>query len=87
MRQNSGGQRLRGRILRWFCGGCGERRYFCLRDLLLSVLGKAVSILEAEADVVEHGELLVVAEIEAGYHTVVGDGEEGEVLAGVHLDS
>ena len=54
---------------------------------MLSVLGEAVSVLEAEADVVEHGELLVVAEIEAGYHTVVGDGEEGEVLAGVHLDS
>ena len=46
-----------------------------------------VSILEAEADVVEHGELLVVAEIEAGDHAVVRDGEKGEILARVHLDS
>ena len=86
-RREDRSRRRRLRVLRRFRGGRRHRRHFGLRGLLLSVLGETVSILEAEADVVEHGELLVVAEIEAGYHAVVGDREEGEILARVHLDS
>ena len=86
-RREDRSRRRRLRVLRRFRGGRRHRRHFGLRGLLLSVLGETVSILEAEADVVEHGELLVVAEIEAGDHAVVRDGEKGEILARVHLDS
>ena len=85
-RQDRGRRRRDLQIFRRFC--CDRRNVDLRGQLLLqlAILCETVSILEAEADIVEHGELLVVAEIEAGYHAVVWDGEEGEILARVHLE-